>query len=56
MQNNDIDTLNIHSNGIWGCEKDSVTMIEGQAESFHRTDKSLLDKVADATPNPLASG
>ena len=56
MQNNDIDTLNIHNNDIWGCEKDSVTMIEGQDEPFHDTDKNLLHKVAEATPNPLAAG
>lgn len=37
MQNNDIETLNVHNNGIWGCEKVTMTMIEGQAESFHHT-------------------
>lgn len=56
MQNNDIDTLNIHNNGIWGCEKVTATMIEGRAEPFHHTDKNLLHKVAGATPNPLAAG
>jgi hypothetical protein len=31
-----------------------VLKIQGQAELFHHTDKNLLVKVAEPTPNPLA--
>ena len=47
-------TVTIHDDGTWGYEEDTVMMIKGQDEPFHHTDKNLLHKVADATPNPLA--
>lgn len=46
----------INDDGTWGCEEDTVMMVKGRGEPFHHTDKSLLDKVADAMPNPLAAG
>ena len=49
-------TVTIHDDGTWGYEEDTVMMIKGQDEPFHHTDKNLLHKVADATPNPLAIG
>lgn len=49
-------TVTIHDDGTWGYEEDTVMMIKGQDEPFHHTDKNLLHKVADATPNPLAVG
>lgn len=49
-------TVTIHDDGTWGYEEDTVMMIKGQDEPFHHTDKNLLHKVADATPNPLAAG
>lgn len=49
-------TVTIHDDGTWGYEEDTVMMIKGQNEPFHHTDKNLLHKVADATPNPLAAG
>ena len=47
-------TVTINDDGTWGYEEDTVMMIKGQDEPFHHTDKNLLHKVADATPNPLA--
>ena len=49
-------TVTIHDDGTWVYEEDTVMMIKGQDEPFHHTDKNLLHKVADATPNPLAVG
>jgi hypothetical protein len=44
----------INDDGTWGYEEDTVLKIQGQAELFHHTDKNLLVKVAEPTPNPLA--
>lgn len=43
-----------NDDGSWSYEEDTVLAIHGQAEPFHHTDKNLLAKVADPTPNPLA--
>jgi len=43
-----------HDDGTWNYEEDSVLVIHGQAEPFHHTDRNLLRKVAEPTPNPLA--
>jgi len=40
--------------GTWSYEEDTVLRIQGQAEVFHHTDRNLLARVAEATPNPLA--
>ena len=47
-------TVTIHDDGTWGYEEDTVMMITGQTEPFHHTDKNLLHKVAEPTPNPMA--
>jgi len=47
--------VTLHDDGTWGYEEDTVLMIRGQAEPFHHTDKNLLRKVAEPTPNPLAA-
>lgn len=46
--------VQINDDGTWGYEEDTVLKIHGQAELFHHTDKNLLVKVAEPTPNPLA--
>jgi hypothetical protein len=46
-------TVTINDDGSWGYEEDTVLQIRGQTEPFHHTDRNLLFKVADATPNPL---
>ena len=46
--------VQINDDGTWGYEEDTVLMIQGQTEPFHHTDKNLLVKVAEPTPNPLA--
>lgn len=46
--------VTIHSDGTWGYEEDTVLQILGKPDLFHHTDKNLLHKVAEPTPNPLA--
>lgn len=44
-----------HDDGTWSYEEDTVLKILGKDELFHHTDKNLLRKVAEPTPNPLAA-
>lgn len=44
----------IHSDGNWSYEEDTELMIKGNSEVFHHTDRNVLTKVAEPTPNPLA--
>lgn len=43
-----------NDDGSWGYDEDTVLHIEGQDAPFHHTDRNLLHKVAEPTPNPLA--
>ncbi len=45
--------VTIHPDGRWGYDEDTVLQIRGQAEPFHHTDRNLLHKVGEPTPNPL---
>ena len=45
--------VQINDDGTWGYDEDTVLMIQGQTEPFHHTDRNLLHKVAEPTPNPL---
>jgi hypothetical protein len=45
--------VQIHDDGTWGYDEDTVLMIQGQTEPFHHTDRNLLHKIAEPTPNPL---
>jgi len=46
--------VSFNDDGSWSYEEDTVLAIHGNSEPFHHTDKNLLRKVAEATPNPLA--
>lgn len=43
-----------NDDGTWGYDEDTVMLIQGQSEPFHHTDRNILRKVAEPTPNPLA--
>ncbi len=45
--------VTINDDDTWGYAEDTVLMIKGQDEPFHHTDRNLLRRVAQATPNPL---
>lgn len=46
--------VTVNDDGSWGYEEDTVLQIRGQAAPFHHTDRNLLRKIAEPTPNPLA--
>lgn len=45
--------VTVNADGSWGYEEDTVLQIRGQAEPFHHTDRNLLHKIGEPTPNPL---
>lgn len=38
----------------WSYAEDTVLMIRGESNPFHHTDRNMLLKVAEPTPNPMA--
>jgi len=46
--------VSIHENDTWSYEQDTVMKIKDQAELFHHVDNNTLNRIGDATPNPLA--
>jgi hypothetical protein len=40
--------------GTWAYDEDTVYVIRGKSEPFHHTDRSVLTKIAEPTPNPRA--
>jgi hypothetical protein len=46
--------VTINEDGTWSYDEDTVMMIKGKDEPFHHTDRNLLHKVGEPTPNPLA--
>ena len=46
--------VSINEDGTWGYEEDTVMLIKDRTEPFHHTDKNLLYKISEPTPNPLA--
>jgi hypothetical protein len=47
-------TVDIHADGTWSYEQDTLLIIPGQSEPFHHTDRNRLRKIAESTPNPTA--
>jgi hypothetical protein len=46
--------VDIHADGTWSYEQDTLLIIPGQSEAFHHTDRNRLRKIAEPTPNPMA--
>ena len=46
--------VQIVSRDSWSYQEDAVLMIRGRTEPFHHTDRSVLERVGEPTPNPLA--
>ena len=38
----------------WSYDEDTILMIKGQTEPFHHTDRNVLTRIGEPTPNPLA--
>ena len=47
--------VTINDDGTWFYDEDTVLMIRGRDEPFHHTDRNLLTKIGEPTPNPLAT-
>jgi hypothetical protein len=47
-------TVTVSADGAWGYDEDTLLQVLGRAEPFHHTDRHVLHKVAEPTPNPLA--
>jgi hypothetical protein len=46
--------VDIHADGTWSYEQDTLLIIPGQSEPFHHTDRNRLRKIAEPTANPTA--
>jgi hypothetical protein len=46
--------VDIHDDGTWSYEQDTLLVIPGQSEPFHHTDRNRLRRIAAPTPNPVA--
>jgi hypothetical protein len=46
--------VELHDDGTWSYEQDTLLIIPGQSEPFHHTDRNCLRKIAEPTPNPTA--
>ena len=46
--------VSLHADGTWSYDEDTVMLVRGRPEPFHHRDTSLLTKIAEPTPNPLA--
>ncbi|MDR3719484.1 MAG: heme-binding beta-barrel domain-containing protein [Bryobacteraceae bacterium] len=40
--------------GKWEYEEDTVLQVRGRSEPFHHTDRNVLSKAGEPSPNPLA--
>jgi len=47
-------TVTTNADGTWEYEEDTVLQVLDRAEPFHHTDRHVLHKVGEPTPNPLA--
>jgi hypothetical protein len=46
--------VTINPNGTWAYDEDTTIIVRGQEQPFHHTDRNLLTRIAEPTPNPLA--
>ena len=46
--------VTINSDGTWEYDEDTTLIVRGQTEPFQHTDRNVLRKLGEPTPNPLA--
>jgi hypothetical protein len=46
--------VDIHPDGTWSYEQDTLLVVPGQSGPFHHTDRNRLRRLAAPTPNPMA--
>jgi hypothetical protein len=44
--------VDIHADGTWSYDQDTVLIIPCQADPFHHTDRNRLRRIGEPTPNP----
>jgi hypothetical protein len=47
-------TVTVEADGTWGYDEDTVLQVLDRPEPFHHTDRHVLHKVGEPTPNSLA--
>jgi hypothetical protein len=47
-------TVTTHADGTWGYDEDTILQVLGDDEPFHHTDRHILQRIGEPTPNPLA--
>jgi hypothetical protein len=47
-------TVTVHDDATWEYDEDTILQVLGRDEPFHHTDRHVLHKVGEPTPNPLA--
>jgi hypothetical protein len=47
-------TVTTHADGTWGYDEDTTLQVLGRDEPFHHTDRHILQRIGEPTPNPLA--
>lgn len=47
-------TVTVNDDGTWEYDEDTVLQVLGRDEPFHHTDRHVLHRVGEPTPNPLA--
>ena len=47
--------VEVHADGSWSYDEDTVLRIRGRSELFHHRDVSTLTRIGAAAPNPLAA-
>lgn len=48
--------VTINPDGTWAYHQDTTLIVRGQPQPFHHTDRNVLKKIGEPTPNPLARG
>ena len=46
--------VQINPDGTWAYDEDTTLVVRGRSEPFHHTDHTVLTKIGEPTPNPLA--
>jgi hypothetical protein len=47
-------TIAINPDGTWAYHQDTTLMVRDRTKPFHHTDRTVLTKIGEPTPNPLA--